>query len=279
MKATVLGSNGFIGRNLVRYLTDMGYQVAAPGRSELAGLGGNLGHVFYSIGMTGNFRAQPLATVEAHASILARLLETCDFDTFIFFSSTRIYAESDGLEETREDALIKVRPSADTTYDLSKMLGEAMCLSRNRPSVKVLRLSNVYGPAQGKATFLGSLLEDLAQSGKATILESSDSSKDYVAVSDVCPALPKKIARGGVHRTYNIASGQPVCHNEIARAVMEEGLTCTFAAGGNRRVFPKINISRLQQEFGFTPRSLLEDLPQLLHAAGRNSAAHSGALK
>lgn len=278
MKATVLGANGFIGRNLVRYLTNLGYQVAAPGRSELADLGGNLGRVFYSIGMTGNFRVQPLATVEAHAGILTRLLETCDFDTFIFFSSTRIYAESDGLEETRENALIKIRPSADTTYDLSKMLGEAMCLSRNQPSVKVLRLSNVYGPAQSKATFLGSLLEDLAQSGKANILESSDSSKDYVAVSDVV-SLAEKIARSGVHRTYNIASGQPVCHNEIARAVMELGLTCTFATGGNRRVFPKINISRLQQEFGFTPRSLLEDLPQLLHAAGSNSAAHSGAPK
>jgi len=278
MKATVLGARGFIGRNLVRYLTDMGYQVATPGRTELAGLAGNLGRVFYCIGMTGNFRAQPLATVDAHAGILARLLETCNFDSFVFFSSTRIYAGADGLEETREDALIKVRPSADTTYDLSKMLGEALCLSLDRPSVKVLRLSNVYGPDQSKATFLGSLLEDLALTGQATILESSDSSKDYVAVGDVV-SLAEKIARSGVHRSYNIASGQPVCHIEIARAAMEQGLTCAFAPDGNRRVFPRINISRLQQEFGFTPRSLLEDLPQMLRAAGSSSAAHSGALK
>ena len=276
MKATVLGSEGFIGRNLTTYLQEIGYTVAAPNRAELADLTGPLGRVFYCIGMTGNFRAQPLATVDAHAGVLARLLETCDFESFVYFSSSRIYAEAEGPEDTQEQALIRVSPSANTTYDLSKMLGEALCLSLDRPSVKVIRLSNVYGPDQSKATFLGSLLEDLALNGKATILESADSSKDYVAISDVV-GLSEKIARSGLHRTYNVASGQPVCHIEIAKTVMEHGLTCVFSPGGARRDFPKINISRIKEEFGFTPRSLLADLPQLLRAAGAGDVAKSGA--
>ncbi|WP_298985808.1 NAD(P)-dependent oxidoreductase [uncultured Roseibium sp.] len=272
MKATVLGSSGFIGSNLTTYLRGFGYEVATPGRSELAELKGSLGRVFYCIGMTGNFRLLPLATVDAHAGVLARLLETCEFESLVFFSSTRIYAEAEGPEDTQEEALIKVSPSANTTYDLSKMLGEALCLSLDQPSVKVIRLSNVYGPDQSKATFLGSLLEDLAQTGKASILESPDSSKDYVAISDVT-SLAEMIARRGFHRTYNVASGQPVCHIEIAKTVIAEGLTCTFLPGGRRRVFPTINITRLKEEFDFTPRSLLDDLPQLLRAAGDSSAA------
>lgn len=276
MKATVLGAQGFIGRNLARSLRDTGYEVAAPDRSELAGLSGPLGRVFYGIGMTGNFRAHPLATVEAHAGLLARLLEQADFESFVYFSSTRIYALAGGLEETSEDAPVQVLPSADTTYDLSKMLGEALCLSLNQPSVKVIRLSNVYGPDQSKATFLGSLLEDLVTTGQANILESPESAKDYVAISDVVN-LAEKIARCGLHRTYNVASGQPVSHFEIAKAVEKNGLTCTFSPSGARRAFPKINITRLQDEFDFTPRSLLEDLPQLIETAGIRSGTQTGA--
>lgn len=271
MKATVLGASGFIGRNLVRYLQDFGYEVATPGRASLGTLSGDLGRVFYCIGMTGNFRAQPLATVDAHAGLLGRLLERIDFASLVFFSSTRVYALAGDVAETAEDLPVKVLPSADTTYDLSKLLGEALCLSLRRPSVKVVRLSNVYGAGQSNATFLGSLLEDLAANQTATIRESEDSSKDYISVEDVV-GLAEKIARSGRHQIYNVASGQPVCHMEIAKVALDEGYRCSFAPGGDRRVFPRINIGRLQTEFGFKPRSLLEDLPSLLRAASGRAA-------
>jgi len=270
MKATVLGANGFIGRHLVRYLREQGYDVVTPGREALGELGGNLGRVFYCIGMTGNFRTQPLATVDAHVGVLGRLLDQVDFESFLLFSSTRIYALANDIEGTSEEAPVRVRPSGDTTYDLSKMLGEALCLSLDRPSVKVVRLSNVYGPDQGNATFLGSLLEDFTSTGAVTIRESPDSSKDYVSVEDVAD-LAEKIARSGRHRIYNVASGQPVSHMEIARAAMDEGYDCAFAPGGARRVFPKINIARVTTEFGFRPKSLLRDLPSLLRTTSSNA--------
>jgi len=268
MKATVLGASGFIGRNLVRHLSSAGYEVTTPGRDDLEHLGGQLGRVFYCIGMTGNFRDRPLDTVDVHAGLPGRLLERVEFESFVYFSSTRIYA---GAEETSETTPIAVTPSADTTYDLSKMLGEALCLSDDRQSVKVIRLSNVYGPDQGTATFLGSLLEDLAAAGHTTIREAAGSSKDYVAVADVAD-LAERIARSGSHRTYNVASGRPVRHDEIAEAVRSEGLSCTFTPGGILRAFPPINIERIRTEFGFSPRSLLQDLPALLRAAGGNAA-------
>lgn len=271
MKATVLGASGFIGRHLVRHLRKLKYTVATPDRKALKSLSGDLGDTFYCIGLTGNFRARPLSTVDAHSGILADLLERCDFRSFIYFSSTRIYANAATPQETQEDALIKVRPSADTTYDLSKMLGEALCLSLDHPSVKVLRLSNVYGPDQSKATFLGSLIGDLSTTGTACILEAPDSSKDYISIEDVV-CLTEKIAQNGRHRIYNLASGRPILHEEIAKTARALGLACTFKPGGNWRSFPGINITRLQNEFGFMPKSLLEDLPSLLHAASSPTA-------
>lgn len=271
MKATVLGASGFIGRNIARYLQNKGYDVALPRRDQLPTLEGELGHVFYCIGMTGNFREKPLATVEAHAGLLASLLERIDYSSFLYFSSTRIYAKASGPAETSEDALVKVRPSIDTTYDLSKMLGESLCLSMEKPSVRVVRLSNVYGPDQSPNTFLGSLLRELVANGKAVIRESSDSSKDYVSIADVADAA-EKIARNGRQRIYNVASGVPISHSEIAEAVSREGYTCSFGESGDCRTFPRINIANIQEEFEFSPRNLLEDLPSLLRKIRDNSA-------
>jgi nucleoside-diphosphate-sugar epimerase len=271
MKATVLGASGFIGRNLVRRLENRGYEVATPDRAALGALSGSLGHVFYCIGLTGNFRERPFATVEAHAGLLAGLLQRTEFDSFLYFSSTRIYARATGLEETGEEAPIRVTPSADTTYDLSKMLGEALCLSHDLATVRVARLSNVYGPDQSPATFLGSLIQELTIHGQVEIREAPGSSKDYISIRDVTD-LGERIARSGRERIYNLASGQPVSHAEIAATATGAGFTCGFAPGGAVRAFPRIDTTKLQTEFDFHPRLLLEDLPSLLSTAAGSAA-------
>lgn len=195
--------------------------------------------------------------------MLGQVLAQIDCETFLYFSSTRVYAHAETLEETLEDLPVRLLPSADGLYDASKLLGEALCLAHDRSTFRVLRLSNVYGLGQTAATFLGSLLQDFATDRRATIRESRDSSKDYISIDDVV-SLAEKIARSGQHRLYNVASGQPVCHLEIAKVALDEGFACDFAPNGNRRVFPRIDTSRLANEFGFRPRALLNDLPQLL---------------
>ncbi|GAB4513847.1 MAG: hypothetical protein Tsb0019_11460 [Roseibium sp.] len=130
----------------------------------------------------------------------------------------------------------------------------------------MLRLSNVYGAGQSSATFLGSVLRDLATTGKTVIGESADSAKDYICVDDVV-TLAERIARSGGQRIYNVASGRPVSHGAIAQAAADAGYSCTFRPGGARRRFPAINITRITDEFAFAPRRLLDDLPALLRTA------------
>lgn len=276
-RATVLGAGGFIGSHLVRHLRALGYRVATPGRRDVDRLSAPLGHVFFAIGLTGNFREDPAATVEPHAALPGRLLARGGFDSFTYFSSTRIYAGACGADGTGEDAAVPVRPSADTSYDLSKMLGEALCLARDRSDVRVLRLANVYGDGQSRATFLGALLRDLAETGSATIREAPASSKDYVAVGDVVH-LAEKIVRLGRRRVYNVASGTSVSHGEIAAALKAVGFSCAFAPGGALRAFPAIDTRRIVGEFGFTARSLLDDLPALLAQSGISPRTRSSTL-
>ena len=260
MKFTVLGSTGFIGKTVTSNLRAKGHDVETPNRDAQSLAGKDLGHVIYAIGMTGNFREHPDLAIEAHVNVLQRLIKDADFQSWLYLSSTRVY----GMGETSESTPVSIIPNADTLYDLSKLLGEAICLSHINPAVRVARLSNVYGAGQSEHTFLGSILRDVKKNGKATIGESQLSSKDYVSVHDVAELL-ELIALHGKERLYNIASGEATTHGALAEKIFTAGNSIDFAAGGITRALPAINIRRIEQEFGRAPRSILDDLHTLLH--------------
>lgn len=256
MTFTVLGASGFVGSSLVERLRRDGFTVATPSREELSSGGKNAGHVVYCIGFTGNFRAHLPETVDAHVTQLKHCLSSFDFSSFLFLSSTRVYGAAKGVSETGEDCPIRVTPSADSVYDLSKLLGEALCLSREERTVRVARLSNVVGQGMSRHTFLGSILEDLNWGRNVTINETEDSSKDYIAIDDVVDVLTR-IATEGKSRVYNVASGRPFSHAALAHAL--QGLSesrIAFAPGAPCRAFPQIDAGRIRTEFGIEPRGI-----------------------
>ena len=225
----------------------------------------NLGHAVYCIGLTGDFRKRPLDTISAHAAKHARMLYGARFESWLYLSSARIYGRLgiDGVGT--ETSPIPVTPSADSLYDLSKLLGEATCLGHPNPTVRVARLSNVYGPGQSEATFLGAVMSEMRRLGKVNIHESPQSSKDYVSVHDVVTLLAQ-IATAGRQRLYNIASGRPTSHQEIAdRLTALTSCPVGFSPDASTRAFPRIDIRRVQDEFLFEPRNVLDALQALLH--------------
>ena len=127
MLFTVLGASGFIGAHLVRHLRAAGVDCQAPGarRHRLAAAPASAMWV-YAIGLTADFRARPLDTVEAHVCLLRRLLAEGDFDSLTYLSSTRVYS---GAAATDESARLVVDPNAPgDLYNLSKLMGESLCL-------------------------------------------------------------------------------------------------------------------------------------------------------
>jgi nucleoside-diphosphate-sugar epimerase len=263
MRFTVLGAQGFIGGAVSAYLRERGHEVRACGRSDLDSLRGDLGHMLYAIGLTADFRTRPFDTVEAHVGLLSRLLAGATFDSFLYLSSTRVYG---GLaaEPVDENAVLACQPNLDGLYNLSKLTGEALCLCCGNPAVRVARLANVYGRGQAVETFLGSLLTESAQCREVLIREAPTSSKDYIALADVCYLL-EHIAVQGRERLYNVASGTPVTHAALvdALAPLVKG-HFKFASGAAHRAFPRLDTGRIVREFAFQPRNVLHDLHTLL---------------
>lgn len=273
MRFTVFGSTGFIGGALTAHLRAEGHHVSTPTRHERPT--GDLGHVVYAIGLTGDFRSRPLDTVDAHVTALADRIRHARFESWLYLSSTRVYSGL-GSATVSEESVPLARVDSDGIYDLSKLLGEAICASRPEPTVRVARVSNVYGPGAHSDTFLGMLLADVAAGRDITIGESPDSSKDYVAIDDLCRMLTR-VATTGQHRLYNLASGQPVTHGEIAEVIAARTqVGVTFAPDGPTRTFPTIDVSRIRGETGLRPARLTEHLPDMLaEAVGQPTPSRS----
>lgn len=275
MKFTVFGASGFIGRNLVEHLQMKGHSILAPTREELDDLPRELGNVIYAIGLTGDFRTRPYDTVDAHVCLLSRLLKCANFDSWLYLSSTRLYSRLPVDAVASEAAYLTMDSSPDNLYDLTKLVGESLCLTYPSPNVRVARLSNVYGVGQSRSTFLASVLHEMTRGQPVVLGETPDSSKDYVSVSDVNMLL-ERIALGGAQRIYNVASGRQTQHAMVMEVLRQKTVAeIQYAPSATRRVFPRIDVSAIEAEFAISPRMVLDDLPTLFDAY-RANYLHTG---
>lgn len=269
MKYTVLGASGFIGRHLVAALVREGHQVCTPVKGSEEIFGQPLGHVIYCVGLTADFRTRPFDTVRAHVTLLGDVLEKAEFDSLLYLSSTRVYARS-GSGTEQANIPVDVHDPSDL-YNITKLAGESLCRSCGRMGVRIARLSNVIGNDSGSENFLFALIRE-ALSGRIVLQSDPASSKDYILLSDVVSLLPR-IATSGNDFIYNVASGRNLAHANIVKALI--GLTaCQYEVlkGAPRHDFPVIDISRIQAEFGFSPTSVLDQLPYLLADAANGKA-------
>jgi nucleoside-diphosphate-sugar epimerase len=273
---TVLGAGGRIGAALVAALrpTEAVQAVDRDGLAAFLASDAPAGHVISCIGLTGDFRARRLETAQAHVGLTARILAMRGFASFLYLSSTRVYAHA---ASTREDARLVADPTDPSDlYNLSKLTGEALCLSDPRPGVRVVRLSNVHDGEPDPDTFLGQVIQEGRNSGRVMLRQGPGSAKDYVARADVVALLPR-IATTGRHRLYNLARGANVSHAANAAALRaRHGWDVWFAPDAPEVTFPPIDITRLREDFA---PSLSDLLPGLATMASGQEAPCSPSMK
>jgi nucleoside-diphosphate-sugar epimerase len=258
---TILGASGFIGSQLATKLRDSGADFFAPERgAEISGK--PLGQIIYCIGLTSDFRSRPFDTVNAHVCELLRVLRDYDFESLLYLSSTRLY--NPRLPLANEDDAIQVNPSDPSDlYNISKLMGESLALSSGK-TVRIARVSNVYGGDFSSDNFLSSIIRDAVTNGRVVLRTSPDSEKDYVSIDDVTEVLIK-IARGGRQQIYNLASGVNVSNRALVEAISRmTKCEVEFLPNAPSVRFPPSSIDRVREEFRFNPRSVLHDLEELL---------------
>lgn len=263
LKAAVFGAHGFVGRALVQHLRERGYAVREIVRGDTSWRGADLGHAFYTIGLTADFRSRPFETIDAHVSFLTDMLRTTTFSSFVYLSSTRVYGTA---VSTDEQLPISVNPgNPDHLYNLSKLMGEAACLGSGLSNARVARLSNVFGRDLASTNFLTDVLREAAATKQVNLRTGLASEKDYVWVGDVVRAL-EAIATEGTEPITNVAFGCNTTHRDIMERVSAAtGAEIKVAPNAPTITFPQIETARLDR-LGVTGRSpllaMIDDLAQ-----------------
>ncbi|MBX6323994.1 MAG: NAD(P)-dependent oxidoreductase [Rhodospirillaceae bacterium] len=267
MRFTVIGASGFIGRHLAAHLRARGLSCRTPERGAPALLDEAHEHVVYCAGYTADFLADPAATVEAHVGLLTDLLRRGRFATLTYLSSTRLYDFTD--DPAREDARLRLSPHLPRNlFDLSKALGESLCIHAGRAGVRAVRLASVYADAPDGDGFLHAVIRAARSGRDARFDVAPDTARDYIHVEDVCRLLVA-VAERGRRPIYNLAAGVNIANAALFEAVQRlcgVRLEATRPPAGMPA--PRIDITAIVEDFGLRPAPLWQHLPRLL-AAGR----------
>jgi nucleoside-diphosphate-sugar epimerase len=279
-RATVIGGRGFVGRGLVAHLRAAGWQVEVPPRdAAFPRRDTSLGQVFYCAGMTADFARRPRDTVEAHAGLLARVLESDDFDALVYLSSTRLYDGLDAAEPAEECTPIAVSPGHPRhLYDVTKLAGETLCAAMAPGRARVARLACVYDETDPDDGFLGQLLARVAATpaGSTIALDASPHvSRDYVHRDDAVRALVA-IAERGTRLTYNVASGTNLRNDALAALIgREANRGLAFAHDREAPPLPVASVARARDELGWHPAVVADRLGAWLRALPDSPPRHA----
>lgn len=260
MKFTILGSTGFLGSNIHNHLLNSNFECYAPDIRKEEISGKHLGHVIYSIGTVDFQNINKI--VETHVCILKRILDNCNFDSFLYISTGRFYRNSKLTNEIED---IKINPNdSSQLYDISKLLGESYCLSSTKKNIRIVRPSLIVGYNAPQTLFLPSIIIDAISKGEINLHSSLESQRDYLRIQDFVKVIPE-IALRGTEKIYNIAYGKNTKTKEIVDKIVSlTNCSVKVIENSTHYSFPEINIERIQNEFNFKPESVLRELKNIV---------------
>ncbi len=266
--STVLGARGLVGSHLAYTLQQQGEETWCPDRSEQDQLFKRpLGTVYYCAGLTADFAQRPYDAVEAHVSLLSSILKYAEFERLVYLSSTRLYDSLGAINATEDVTLNFSVADPRHLYDLSKALGENLCLRYSEGRGKVARLSCVLGKSLDDGFLPGLLKQCLGNEG-VKVNSSPHFVRDYIGLDDVV-ALLINVGQRGTQDIYNVASGLNIENSQVF-SVIEQITGCQLQTTSVATcAAPLINIQRIKEEFGFSPVGIQQLLEEL--AASRGS--------
>lgn len=257
-KYTVVGGQGFIGAEVVKQLEEQSHNVFIPKKNDSRLFTDDLGVLIYCAGH-GDCNNNPFKVFHSNSVLLSEILENAAFNKLVYVSSTRLYMGQECASE--RDDLTVLTSDSRRLFNLTKLLSEELCLLSNK-NVIVIRPSNVYGLALNSPLFLPAITRNAINNSQVDMYVTPDYKKDYVSVIDVAYAICELSGKSDLsHRVFNVASGVNTSAGDIADLLNKEtGCDINWHKGSVDEIFPKNDISALQNEIVFNPKNVLDDL-------------------
>ena len=257
----ITGGAGFIGYHLARHMVDAGHDVIIVDNFERAVFDTDLARLsesplctIYNVDLTAdplpdvhpdslvhlaaivgvrNVLSRPNDVLRSNVTSLMRILDQAaampDLQGLLFASTSEVYAGAvhEGLAvlPTPETTPLVILDSADPrgTYLLSKIYGEALCLSSGLP-VTIVRPHNVYGPRMGMSHVIPELLARCwsAEPGDELEVASVDHTRSFCYIDDAIGILAALLGRPATGEVLNLGRQEPeVTIGALAQVVID----------------------------------------------------------
>lgn len=211
----ITGASGFIGRRVTERLKkdyeiiDFSIESGKDILNEKDFQGLNADYVIHLAALNKSEDVRRMFEVNVKGTL--NVLEFCKKNSvkMIFTSSIAVYGLGQNLKE--ENALKPI-----SFYGCTKLLGERLCEFYKRQygvNCSILRISNIYGPGQGKGYVIYDALSQI--NNEKIILKNPFPKRDFIYVDDVVEAIVKCLPLNGLE-ILNIGSGQSNSVREIA---------------------------------------------------------------
>ena len=302
-KILVTGGCGFIGTNLVKYLSEAGYKITVLDNLS----SGDKETMFSAVSklqiqdlIVGDILDRTLVQravsevsavihLAAHTSVIESLkkpeecwtinvtgtfnmLEACRHNgvkSFILASSNAVLGEQPPpADETKV-------PNPISPYGASKLAGEALCSTYFHSfglNTISLRFANCYGPySAGKSSVIPKFIKRIKNGEPVIIYGDGNQTRDFVHVDDICRAIELCIlnAETASGEIFQIASGIETSVNELVSMLQDVwGSTIQIVHEPERKgeiIRNYSNIAKAGEMLNFKPgTSLKEGLRQLV---------------
>lgn len=277
-KILLTGSTGFVGKNLLPKLINLGYDVI-----QLSSKDGDIAkeETWINLPQTeivihlASKTSVPESWTTSYDYINCNLMGTVNalnyckqHNSKLIFISSYLYGNPDQLP-INENALLK----PTNPYALSKLLSEQACeyysKSENIKTV-ILRPFNIFGPGQSDNYLIQFIISQLETSN---IIKVKDliPKRDYIYIDDFTDAILKSLTLNSNFNIFNIGSGQSYSVKEVIDIIQKLLKTDASVESENERRKNEImdtiaDISMANQILNWSPKiSFIEGIQNILN--------------